>query len=139
VAAGHGRVLGHGDDGEVYVGPLLDHGPAVLEGGIAVLERGVLVAPDVAVPLDVVAQLGQPPEDVLVEDAGALGVVGGYPGQCVTVRTVPGAGDPSTMRLGCPSSSWYGTNFTASSLASASFARTQVEAAGDTSAVEPPT
>ena len=77
VAAGLGRVLGDGDDGEVDVGPLLDHGPAVLEGGVAGLERGVLVAPDVAVPLDVVAQLGQPPEDVLVQDARALGVVGG--------------------------------------------------------------
>jgi hypothetical protein len=78
VAAGLGGVLGHGDDGEVDVGPLLDHGPAVLEGGVARLERGVLVAPDVAVPLDVVAQLGQPAEEVLAGDAGALRVVGGH-------------------------------------------------------------
>ena len=207
--AGQVPVFGHGDDGEVEVGPLLDTRPGrrSLEGGVAGVERGVLVAPDVAVPLDVVAQLGQPAEDVLVEDAGALGVVGGqvvavghrgqhhrhpgrvpvadrgrsrrrrrrppgtcgaarrrrgrpgrrcdtspswskwlfdtasassgtrsgrssrrnaiwadrsssipagggYPGQCVTVSTVPGAGEPSRTTLGRPSSSWYGTNFT---------------------------
>ena len=45
-------------------------------GGVAGLERGVLVAPGVAVPLDVVAQLGQLAEDVLVEHGGAFGVVG---------------------------------------------------------------
>jgi hypothetical protein len=58
MAAGLGAALGHGDDGEIDVRPLLDHSPAVIEDGIAGLERGVLVAPDVAVPLDVVAQFG---------------------------------------------------------------------------------